>query len=174
VLGYDRVEGREKLHRGISSNPARIVNFIAKNHNLVIGLVAAEPSNRSKMLRNMTGKALMDEMALILGAWQHCRKAVLAYDWLMGQEDQFNSGFPYRVATAQQGDLYSRIDAGDVSNWPIQWGASPFKCDADFEDTGTTSGFNDFMDTFSPVAEKSFDATRWERWVQSHPTSGQS
>lgn len=177
VLGYDRTEGRELLQRGIKSNESRILTFIAKNHNLVIGLVAADPSNRSKMLRNMTGKALMDEMALILGAWQHCRKAVLAYDWLLQQEDQINITLPFRLATAEQGDLYDRIDAGEVLKWPVQWGSSPFKSDADFQDSGIPSGFDDFLDTFNPMAEKSYDPThrsQGSRWSQTQQANRQS
>ncbi len=91
---------KAQLFDAIKNNPNGFEEFLFRNQMAIMNLVEATPSRRPAQLRRLAPKDDLTQLALILGAWQHCRKAVLAYDWLMDHESRFTPGRPYRKETA--------------------------------------------------------------------------
>lgn len=127
----DLASPREKslLRANFSSNPERIELFISSNEDLVFELVRSPSAQRQALLRRMSNGDPLTQMALILGSWRHCRKAVLAYDWLRENESRLSRIAPgegYRDATVRHGVLYGTLKLGPITRWPSQWGKTPF------------------------------------------------
>jgi hypothetical protein len=150
TLGYEQAAERSELHACVLSNPENIVGFIAEHRWLVVDVVESTPSRRPAMLRRMTKGDTLSQCALVLGAWQHCRKAVLAYDWLAEHEDRFIPGQPYRSATASQGILFDELKARKWTKWPFQWGPSPFPGERSRRHACDAPDFNEMMDNYDP------------------------
>lgn len=150
TLGHERQEGRALLYEAIHGDEARLDSFLTEHKPLILDLVEATPSRRGPMLRRMSGKRPLEEMALILGSWQHCRKAVRAFDWISETGSNFIAGNPYRVETARKGVLYDQIRAQKISKWPFQWGKSPYKGERSRVDSWEVSDFDEMMDNFDP------------------------
>lgn len=149
-LGHEKQEGRVLLYGAIYENEARVDGFLIEHRPLILDLVEATPSRRGPMLRRMSGKRPLEEMALILGAWQHCRKAVRAFDWISETGSNFVAGNPYRVETSRKGVLYDQIRAQKISKWPFQWEKSPYKGERSRVDSWEVSDFDEMMDNFDP------------------------
>ncbi|WP_432263586.1 hypothetical protein [Cupriavidus sp. TMH.W2] len=149
-LALEREPAIARLHALASAQPKLLETYFAEHQVLIVELVAATPSKRPGKLRSMAGDDEMVQIALILGAWQHCRKAVLAYDWLMDNPGRFQSGESYRHATVRQGLLFDQIRARKWTRWPMQWGPSPFPGEKSRRDRCDAPDFDEMMDEFDP------------------------
>lgn len=147
TLGYNRLGDAKQL---ALADPQQIEKFIDEYQDLVLEIVKAAPSRREAMLRRMAKDNAMWQMALILGAWQHCRKAVLAYDWLAEHDGRFRPGQSYRTATANQGLLFSELRERKWTKWPFQWGLSPFPGEKSRRDPEDAPDFDEMMDNYDP------------------------
>lgn len=150
TLGYERVEAREQLRAAIANDQHKFMEFIADNRDIILDLVQAPPSRRKAMLRRSTQKDdELSQIALILGAWQHCRKAVLAFTWLMDHDERFSPGVPYRSETVRQGLLFDQLRSRKWTHWPFQWGPSPFTGEK-YHHRYNAPDFDEVMDNFDP------------------------
>ncbi|WP_128003398.1 MULTISPECIES: hypothetical protein [Piscinibacter] len=150
TLGYERPEERSILYEEALADHKRLERFIADHEDLILDIVGATPSRRPGMLRRMSRGHGLTECALILGGWQHCRKAVLAYDWLMQRDDEFSPGQSYRAATVSQGLLFADLRARKWTKWPFQWGKSPFPGEKSRRYPSDAPDFNEMMDNYNP------------------------
>jgi len=150
-LGCERPDDCKQLYEVALDDPKSIDTFIAENKGLILDIVLATPSRRKSMLRRMAEGDSLAEFALILGAWQHCRKAVLSYDWLQENDGRFTPGQPYRVATASQGQLFTELRARRWTKWPFQWGKSPFPGEKSRRDPYDAPDYNEMMDKYDPA-----------------------
>lgn len=152
-LGYERTEAREALRTHLlTEHKAMEELFQGQAESLIAELVGAAPSRRASMLRRMTkgipSEAMM-QVALILGAWQHCRRAVLSLERL-DDTGHFVAGNPYRYETMQQGYLSMRGANPRHAKWPMQWGKSPFPGEKRWVDSWEMVDYNEAMDDYSP------------------------
>lgn len=145
-LAHERKDFRQELYEWAKANPQRVRDYIADSQFLIIELVEATPSRRKSILNRSTSKLPdgvgLTQCTLILGAWQHCRKAVLAYDWLSHRPGHFSGGRSYRIETAEQGLLFADLNKRSFREWPTQWGPSPFPGKGDF---------NEQLDNYDPA-----------------------
>lgn len=141
---------KAQLFDAIKNNPNGFEEFLFRNQMAIMNLVEATPSRRPAQLRRLAPKDELTQLALILGAWQHCRKAVLAYDWLMDHESRFTPGRPYRKETAAQGLLFDDLRKRAITRWPFQWGTSPFSKEAARKEPWEAPDYNETMDDYNP------------------------
>lgn len=149
-LGYEREDDRKTLHAMILADPKRIDAYFTEHRHLIVQLVHGTPSRREAMLRRMSDDRAT-QFALILGSWQLCRKAVLAYDWLMDNDSRFIPGQAYRIATASQGALFDQLRERPWTRWPFQWGKSPFPGEKSRREPFEAPDFNEVMDNYNPL-----------------------
>jgi hypothetical protein len=149
-LGFEREDDRKAVYAMALADPKKIETFIAEYQDLIIRLVEATPSRRLAMLRRMSGGDGPTQFVLILGAWQLCRKAVLAYDWLMDNDSHFTPGQAYRRATASQGRLFDQLKERRWTKWPFQWGKSPFPGEKARREPYEAPDFDEVMDNYDP------------------------
>lgn len=140
-----------QLYAFAQAHPERLEAFIHANGDAVSELVGAVPSRRGSILRRLVRGDKASQLALILGAWQHCRKAVLAYDWIENHPGHFTPGASYRQATVKQGWLFEDLRARQWTRWPIQWGPSPFEGEKSRCDPEDASDFDEMMDHYDPA-----------------------
>lgn len=150
-LGHERHEGKKLLHSNILASPERIDDYLHENRDAIYRLVEAVPSRRLSMLRRLADGDELTQMALILGSWQHCRKAVLAYEWLM-DNDRFIPGSAYRIATASQGRLFDQLKARKWTRWPFQWGKSPFPGEKTRREPYAAPDYDEVIDKYDPAS----------------------
>ena len=149
-LAHDREDDRQSLFAIELSNAGVVERFIGANQEIVIQLVEAVPSRRESMLRRMCKDNRAEQMGLILGAWQHCRKAVLVYDWKADHDYHFRPGNPYRLETARHGQLFDQLRERSWTRWPFQWGRSPFKGEKRRGDGSSVADYIDAVDNYNP------------------------
>ncbi|MDO9134013.1 hypothetical protein [Hydrogenophaga sp.] len=149
-LGYAREDDRKVLYENVLADHKKIEAYLGSYSNVIWELVRATPSRREAMLRRLTDGDSLTQMVLILGAWQHCRKAVLAYDWLIENDRHFVPGDPYRVATAMQGRLFDQLRARKWTRWPFQWGKSPFPGEKTRRDPEDAPDYDQVIDDYDP------------------------
>jgi hypothetical protein len=150
-MAYDRETfkaDRELLYAYILEDPKRFKAVLSQLSASVIELVKAVPSKREGLLRRMAKKDPLASMGLILGAWQHCRKAVFAYD-VMLPEGLSTPGASYRNATARQGALFDKIVKHKITRWPHQWGESPFPGEKQ-QKKRAAPDFDEMLDNYDP------------------------
>ncbi|MGT2457792.1 hypothetical protein ACU4GI_33360 [Cupriavidus basilensis] len=153
-LAHERQADIAQLHAFALEQPQRLADFIKANGDAVSELVNATPSRRQSMLRRIAGNDALSQIALILGAWQHCRKAVLAYDWIEEHPRHFTPGASYRSATVEQGWLFDGLRSREWTRWPRQWGPSPFADKDSPADEEDEDDFNPMMDNYDPATER--------------------
>jgi hypothetical protein len=149
-LGMDRESELPQLQQVIRAEQASVDGFINDNHHIILKVVQATPSKRLPLIRRVAKDLELEQLMLVLGGWQHCRKAVQAYIWMEENEFNFRGGMSYRMGTAIHGDFYSRIKAEPVSKWPFQWGQSPYKGERSRSEVYDVIDYDDIMDTFKP------------------------
>lgn len=149
-LGYEREDARKDLYENVLADPKRVEAYLDANHAVICDLVRATPSRREAMLRRLSDGDSLTQMALILGAWQHCRKAVLAYEWLIENDRQFVPGDPYRVETEMQGDLFDQLRERKWTKWPFQWGKSPFPGEKTRREPCDAPDYDQVIDEYDP------------------------
>lgn len=149
-LGYEREDDRKVLYENVLGDPKRVELFIQANHDAICDLVQATPSRREGMLRRMSGRDSLTQMALILGSYQHCRKAVLAYDWIIENDQPFIPGAAYRSATVSQGGLFDQLRERKWTRWPFQWGKSPFPGEKTRRDPNDAPDYDQVIDDYDP------------------------
>ncbi|CAG9183970.1 hypothetical protein [Cupriavidus pampae] len=125
-LGLERREAVDALRETIAGDPDGVQEWLRANASVVMALVETVPSRRPAMLRRCTADSL-GQIAMILGGWQHCRKAVIAYDWIAEHPGHFEAGQSYRAATVSQGIFFDELRERNWTRWPVQWERSPFK-----------------------------------------------
>lgn len=150
-LAHERQAEIAQLHAFALEQPQRLASYIAANGDAVSELVYAAPSRRRSMLRRLAGHDALSQMALILGGWQHCRKAVLAYDWIEDHPRNFTPGASYRNATVEQGWLFDGLRSRQWTRWPRQWGPSPFADEDSPVDAEDEDDFDEMMDMYDPA-----------------------
>lgn len=149
-LAHDLQTEVAQLYAYAQKQPKQVEAFILANGQAVIDLVKAVPSRRLSILRRLVGGHTLSQMALILGAWQLCRKAVLAYDWIEYHPGHFTPGAAYRQATVEQGLLFDDLRARQWTRWPVQWGRSPFADEKSRQDPDDAPDFDEMMDRYDP------------------------
>ncbi|MDZ4123649.1 MAG: hypothetical protein U1E02_05655 [Hydrogenophaga sp.] len=150
-LGYEREDDRKVLYANIFADPKRLEAYLDAYCDAVCDLVQAPPSRREAMLRRMSDGDSLTQMALILGGYQHCRKAVLAYGWIIENDRPFVPGDAYRTATVSHGRLFDQLRERKWTKWPFQWGKSPFPGEKTRRDPDDAPDYDQVIDEYDPL-----------------------
>ena len=106
-MGYDRPDDLKLLHASILHDPENFLNWLINNSQQIANFVQATPSRRTAILKQKSMKdSPITQVAMILGAYQIARKAVISFTHEMYEDNRFRAGDPYRVATVRQSNVY--------------------------------------------------------------------